>query len=732
MGIILADNGTSRYSILLRNGASLSEQHAANELQHTIKKISGATLRITKEHDSDNQADSQSQAGLENKAGSQSQPGLENKADSQSQTGLENKADSQSQTGLENKADRQSQPGLENKADRQSQPGLENKADRQSQTGLENKADSQSQPGPDNKESSADDDYEIVLGYCKRMAEDGVNADKNLLGKEGYLLAGRNKRLYIAGSAVRGVLYGVYGLLETLGCRWFTADVEKIPMLKTIILPDFHDEVHIPALEYREPQFFEVFDGDWCARNRVNSSYARLEEKHGGKINYYPFVHSFDLLVPVKEYFNAHPEYFSEVDGRRLRETTQLCLTNPDVLRISIQQIRKWLRERPEVSIVSISPNDCFNPCQCAACRSADEAEGAYSGTLIRFINAISEALEEEFPEILLDTLAYQYTRKPPAITHPRPNVIIRLCSIECCFSHPYGECNAVPYPFNKEGARPEHTFTEDLEGWSRIHDRIYIWDYATCYSHYLMPFPNLKVLGPNMQFLHEHHVKGVFVEGCHNTSGSHAAELRSYMLAKALWNPYADLEKAEDEFMDAVYGVSAPEMKCWNALVHSKLEDVHVSIFYPPQDYYFDDEKKLKMKEITKQYEGEEASVRQTEISDCPFTLDRIGYLTQKILDEGQTLFDAAEKKADSDAVLKRVRRDRLSLRYVQLYTSPLDTKGRVAAIDEFFEDVAAMGITRVAEWRPLDRSRTLMQQGILRSFGFDPKEDGGGQESL
>ena len=32
---------------------------------------------------------------------------------------------------------------------------------------------------------------------------------------------------------------------------------------------------------------------------------------------------------------------------------------------------------------------------------------------------------------------AYQWSRHPPSITHPRENVIIRLCSIECNFGAP-------------------------------------------------------------------------------------------------------------------------------------------------------------------------------------------------------------------------------------------------------------------------------------------------------
>src|ERR1019366_5650033 len=116
--------------------------------------------------------------------------------------------------------------------------------------------------------------------------------------------------------------------------------------------------------------------------------------------------------------------------GIRLRKETQLCLSNPEVLAIALAKVRDWLRADPEVSIVSVSQNDWENPCQCPACRAVDEEEGNFSGSLIRFVNRIAEAIEPEHPHVAIDTLAYLYTRKAPRRVRPRHNVIVRLCSI--------------------------------------------------------------------------------------------------------------------------------------------------------------------------------------------------------------------------------------------------------------------------------------------------------------
>jgi len=89
--------------------------------------------------------------------------------------------------------------------------------------------------------------------------------------------------------------------------------------------------------------------------------------------------------------------------------------------------------------MISISQNDWHGYCECEKCKTLDEQEGTHAGALIHFINAVAEEVEKEFPDILIETLAYQYTRVPPKHVRPRRNVVIRLCSIECAFAETFG-----------------------------------------------------------------------------------------------------------------------------------------------------------------------------------------------------------------------------------------------------------------------------------------------------
>jgi hypothetical protein len=161
---------------------------------------------------------------------------------------------------------------------------------------------------------------------------------------------------------------------------------------------------------------------------------------------------------------------------------------------------------------------------------------------------------------VAIDTLAYQYTRKPPKLTKPRHNVIVRLCSIECSFSKPLADER------NKK-------FRDDIVGWSKICNRLYIWDYTTNFRHHVMPHPNLRVLGPNVRFFADHNVKGIFEQGAYTTNGAEMAELRAWVLAKLLWNPNLDGQKLIDEFIEGYYGPAAPHIRNYLNVTHDAVE---------------------------------------------------------------------------------------------------------------------------------------------------------------
>ena len=401
----------------------------------------------------------------------------------------------------------------------------------------------------------------ILLGDTRHTAKIlGRPANVKELGDDGFRLKTCAPHLLAIGGPVRGTLYGVYELLESAGCRWYASWHSAIPTLDAWTVPAL-DDIQKPAFPMREPFWFDMFDGDLAARNKMNGHSMRLEAKHGGKVRFGSdlFVHTFERLVPVTEFFDAHPEYFSEIDGKRIREHAQLCLSNPDVLKIVTDRVLAHIRKDPGARLFSVSQNDWKNPCACPLCKAVDDREGSHAGSLIAFVNQVAEAVEKEFPDVWIETLAYQYTRHPPKTIRPRRNVVPRLCTIECEFSK----------PLDKSAFEENRKFVEEIRTWSVISDKLYIWDYVTNFLHYLGPIPNVRALQGNVQFFRDNRVVGLFEQGAYQGRHGEFAELKAWLLARWLWNPDRPAKPLLDDFFAGYYGPAAPFVRTYFEELH-------------------------------------------------------------------------------------------------------------------------------------------------------------------
>ena len=505
---------------------------------------------------------------------------------------------------------------------------------------------------------------DILVGEnCRTVPYAGRTA---ALPTEGYFYCTEGDTLVFGGRG-RGLLYGVYAFLEDeLGIRFFNPDVTHVPRRSRIDIGSL-DRTDAPVMEYREPSIWEIRNNAYAVRRRCNGMLRReMAERIGGGVGYADgfFVHTFTKLLPPDVYFEAHPEYYSEINGQRIREKTQLCLSNPDVLELVKQRVLEELRKQPDSMLFSVSQDDNYNGCTCEKCRAVDEAEGSMAGSMIRFVNQVAEAVEEEFPQVVIDTLAYQYTRKPPKLTRPRHNVSVRLCSIECCFVHPLRDCRCDdPDAPNIDLSQP---FAEDLIGWGKMCNRLYVWDYVTNFSHFWMPHPNFHVLADNVRFFAENGVKGVFEQGCASPGGGEFTGLRSYILSKALWNPDLDENLLIDEYLQGVYGSAAPYLRKYLETVYNAVNNCgsHLYCFNHP---------------------------------DKPWH-------TMELVETCEKLFDAAEKVADNEEILLRVQKQRLAIRYLRILLTPKGSKERNALIAAFEPDAINFGLTMLWERRDMD----------------------------
>lgn len=528
--------------------------------------------------------------------------------------------------------------------------------------------------------------FEIAKGSAAPAVYIGDRFDASL-GEDGLTVVADGGGLHINGGK-RGIIYGVYEFLEQLGCRFFTALSEKIPAQPDLTLPAL-DIRSVPALEYREHNYTDLVKySRFAVKCRLNGAHHRIKEKHGGYLSYAWYVHSFERMVPPEIYYDKHPEYYALVNGERprLHARFQLCLTNPGVLAVSIESVRAALKANPQARIISVSQNDWQGNCRCVSCLAADCEEGSPAGTLLRFVNAIAEALEPEFPDVIFDTLAYIYTRPAPTLTRPRHNVCVRLCSIESCFAHPFETCDDTQ----------RSSFITDLADWGKICGRMYIWDYTTCFSHYPAPHPNWNVLQPNMRAFVKNNVKGVFEQACGSSGGStDLNELRAYVVSKLLWDCDADVDRHIKEFTDFYYGAAGVYIREYIKALTDKVERDNIHVGFNDQPTH--------------------------------------AFLTEDMLDVYDAVFDRAEAAATGDAIsLYRVKKARLSIRWVRIKRKAMLLGIHDAAeIAAFFTDWQSFGLTRVDEWvSPQTTCRALLEDKWRGTEFYDHWSDEGGEE--
>ncbi len=373
--------------------------------------------------------------------------------------------------------------------------------------------------------------------------------------------------LTLNGGPRKGLVNAVTTFFEDyLNCMVFSPTEFRFPAWNqqaNIFIPNSIDRTEQPAFDVRMvngPYNDSEFYKDWRKLYGIGDFWYK---------GYY--VHTFHKLVDPKEHFESHPEYFSLVGGKRI-PFGQLCLSNPAVRELIIQNLGKEIKAHPDYRIWSVSQNDCYYNCECQNCKKMDEQEGSPAGLMLQLVNQVAEA----FPQQIITTLAYQYTRKPPKITKPAKNVWVTLCSIELDRS-----ADMQTHPGSK-------SFVEDLQGWAQLGGgTLKIWDYTVQFTNYLCPFPNLHTLQPNVQLFAKNNVSAVFEQG-NARNGVEWAQYKSYLLSQWMWNPQAREDQLRQKFLQNYYGPAAEEIQAYQDILHRNAKDTRqgLDIYGSPAQY--------------------------------------------------------------------------------------------------------------------------------------------------
>ena len=399
------------------------------------------------------------------------------------------------------------------------------------------------------------------------VARSGQPTDQRALAEEALRVQVSPSAVCIDGGRPRGTLYGVYEFFEGLcGVRFLTFDdtyfpanasTRRIPHGTRFVNPTFAFRWSYYGESSRYPEF--------AARLRVNT--VSDDPKLGGRTGFRLVSHNVAYLVPPAKFGKEHPEYYALIGGQRKLEDggggPQLCMSNPELVGVVVDAVLDEIEKNPAARNINIAQMDNEGYCTCANCAAIDAREESHAGATLAFVNAVAERVEKTNPDILVSTYAYLYTRKPPKTIKPRRNVMIQLCSIECCDFHAIDDATC---PLNR-------AFCADMAGWKQIAQNVFIWHYNTNFKGYVLPFPNLRSIGKSVSYFAKNNGKGVFMQAAGNGFSTELSDLRNYVMARCLWKPGRDSWKEAEEFCRLHYAESAEPIIAYLKYYHEMVD---------------------------------------------------------------------------------------------------------------------------------------------------------------
>jgi hypothetical protein len=439
--------------------------------------------------------------------------------------------------------------------------------------------------------SSASGAHRILVGPSQALSALKLEIDYRDLGPEGFVIRTVDRALVIAGGPQRGTINGVYTFLDdVIGCRWYTPTFSVIPQRRILSLAPINLR-YVPPFESRFVLGSCASHIDWAARQRLNTLFLEVavwtpgnlktfidHPKLAGSIYYAGSPHhtlGHNGLLPYDE-FDAHPDYFALVNGRRFREG-QPCMTHPDLLPLVVRNAKKWIEDRPGARILSISQRDgdfVHHGCHCTRCNDL-YAKQTLTEVNVNFVNRVAAELVKDHPDVLVDTLAYHWTRKPPKNLKMHENTVVRYClGGATCYFHGIDQCEL----------NAERGMFEDLREWIRISPRVWVWYYVHGGDE-LHPISVFNSISHNFKRMRDAGVKGFFIQTAWGKILKNAErrdrggllDLQAYLFAKVIWDPDYDVQKGIEEFCRDCYGEAAPQILEYIKMVNEETAYVGV-----------------------------------------------------------------------------------------------------------------------------------------------------------
>ena len=391
--------------------------------------------------------------------------------------------------------------------------------------------------------------------------------------------------IVLCGGGDVGTQFAIWKFLGLLGCRWLTPrpEDEIIPRLPDLALPESVTAIDLaPAFHWRLFKASAADHANWGTKLGFNGFFSPQHAMESGGGLFWPpgavGVHTFSQIIPADQYFESHPEWFPLRNGRRPESAAavqgQLCLSAPGLLDEFVRRTRQLLDQHPEASVISISPDDGYQWCECPNCTRLDQqlsrsrklpvAPGRFEpfvgDRICWFCNQVAEQIQASHPKIQLLLLAYINYVEPPDSLQPAENIVPFVCHYwPADYSRPIAD------PSSPENQR----FFEILQHWTRRSPNLMLYSYTSKSLWWRLPRPILKAAIADIRLCQRLGIRRFY---CQSTLSEWEQDgPLYYVMAHLLWNPSADPEQLIDEWVNGMYGSAAvPMRRYYDALENS------------------------------------------------------------------------------------------------------------------------------------------------------------------